>query len=278
MADQLPSRVDRAALERIIQRAAELQTSDREIGEGLTPDEVLALGREVGIPARHLQQALAEERARVATYTPSGIVDRIAGPATVGAQRVVRGDTEQIQGTLISWMDEQELLCVQRQQPGWVTWEPVSGFPAAIRRSTAAFGSGKRPFMLAKADTVTATLTPLESGYCHVGLVAEIRSLRNQLLGGAAGMMGAGVVGTTLLLTLGAMTAVAVLPVLGAPVAAWAITAQREPRARRIQLGLERALDHLEQGAAAPQPARPGPARGSVVNLIADEIRKALKS
>ena len=60
----LPAPIDRAALERIIQRAAELQTAEREIGEGLTTDEVLALGREVGIPGRYLQQALLEERTR----------------------------------------------------------------------------------------------------------------------------------------------------------------------------------------------------------------------
>ena len=52
MADGTPAPIDRAALERIIHRAAELQTAEREIGEGLTPDQVLALGQEVGIPGR----------------------------------------------------------------------------------------------------------------------------------------------------------------------------------------------------------------------------------
>ena len=46
------------------QRAAELQTGEREIGEELSEEQVLALGREVGIPARYLQQALLEERVR----------------------------------------------------------------------------------------------------------------------------------------------------------------------------------------------------------------------
>jgi hypothetical protein len=64
MADGTPARIDRAALERIIQRAAELQTSTRDIGESLTQEEVLALGKEVGIPDRYLQQALLEERTR----------------------------------------------------------------------------------------------------------------------------------------------------------------------------------------------------------------------
>jgi len=60
----LPSQqpIDREALDRIIQRAAELQTGEREIGDNLTPDEVLALGKEVGIPTRYLQQAILEHQ------------------------------------------------------------------------------------------------------------------------------------------------------------------------------------------------------------------------
>ena len=63
MAD-LPARIDRAALERIIQRAAELQTGERELGDDLTEDQVLKLGGDVGIPGRYLRQALLEERVR----------------------------------------------------------------------------------------------------------------------------------------------------------------------------------------------------------------------
>ena len=59
-----PAQWDRSALDRILQRAAELQAHERDIGDSLTPDEVLALGREVGIPGRYLQQAMLEERVR----------------------------------------------------------------------------------------------------------------------------------------------------------------------------------------------------------------------
>ena len=61
----MPARIDRAALERIIQRAAELQTAEREMGDSLTSDELIALGREVGIPGQYLQQAMLEERTRL---------------------------------------------------------------------------------------------------------------------------------------------------------------------------------------------------------------------
>ena len=42
MSDPLvPARVDRAALERILQRAAELQASEHDVGEGLTSRQCL---------------------------------------------------------------------------------------------------------------------------------------------------------------------------------------------------------------------------------------------
>jgi len=42
--------VSREALERIIKRAAELQAGEHDVGDGLTNNEVLALGKDVGIP------------------------------------------------------------------------------------------------------------------------------------------------------------------------------------------------------------------------------------
>jgi hypothetical protein len=44
----------------------------------------------------------------------------------------------------------------------------------------------------------------------------------------------------------------------------------------RIQLGLERALDFLEQGAASPRHQLPDRNAG-ILGLLADEVRKALK-
>ena len=135
MTDGLPARIDRAALERIIQRAAELQTADREIGEGLTTDQVMELGREVGIPGRYLQQALLEERTRIVQQGPEGLLGRTVGPAAMTAHRVVQRDRESIETILVEWMEKQELFSVQRHQPGRITWEPTGGFQAAYRRA-----------------------------------------------------------------------------------------------------------------------------------------------
>jgi len=192
MTDGTPARIDRAALERIIQRAAELQTSERDIGESLTPDEVLALGKEVGIPGRYLQQALLEERTRLVSASPGGVLDRAVGPGEIAAQRVVRGEAEAIEHALVGWLEERELFCVQRQQPGRITWEPIGGIQATIRRATAAAGGSKQPMMLARAETVAATVLDLEPGFMHVALTATARKARTESVAGSAALAGSG--------------------------------------------------------------------------------------
>jgi hypothetical protein len=276
MGEGTPARIDRAALERIIQRAAELQTASRDIAEELTPEQVLALGREVGIPGRYLQQALLEERTRVVAVRPEGAWDRIAGAAQVVAQRAVPGTVAGVEAALAEWMEEKELFCVQRQQPGRITWEPLGGVAAALRRSTAAFSRGSAAMMLARADTVSATILALETGWCHVVLTAETGTARSQFLGGGAAVAGAGALGAGLMVVLGALIPVALIPVPVALGVGYGVARQYRSTLARIQLGLERALDQLEHGAAAVErqlPRRPA----GLLGMLAEEIRRSLR-
>lgn len=275
MPDGTPAPIDRAALERIIQRAAELQTSEREIGEGLTSDEVLALGREVGIPGRYLQQALLEERTRILEAGPEGLLSRTVGPATIGAQRVVRGERETIEAALIRWMEGHELFSVQRHQPGRITWEPTGGFQAAYRRAVGAVGGSKRPIMLAKADTVGCTVLELEPGYCNVALTATARKARGESVGGSAALVSAGAVGTGVLAAIGAILPIVLVPLPLALGLGYVTLRRYGPVVARIQLGLERALDHLEHGNRAERLLPATPPR--LLDLLANELRKTLK-
>lgn len=270
-----PARIDRAALERILQRATELQAGEHELSDNITPDELLTLGRDVGIPARYLQQAMLEERSRVDVRTPSGVLNRIVGPSTVSTQRVVQGDVERAQLSLMTYMEEQELLCIQRRQPGRVSWEPLGGFQAAIRRSTAAVGGGKRPYMLAKAQSVQATFAALEAGYVHVTLAADLKGIRGGYIGGGVGLGSAGIAGAAILLTLGAFPVIAIAPVVLGTGLGFGVLRQYHALPERTLLGLERALDHLEQGGVKARHELP-PRQPSLTNLISDEIRKAL--
>jgi hypothetical protein len=272
-----PARIDRAALDRIIRRAAELQTSERDIGESLSPDEVMALGREVGIPGRYLQQALLEERTRLTTLSPAGTWERVIGPGQVSAQRVVRGDPDGLEAGLLRWMEENELLCVLRHQAGRITWEPLTGFQAAIRRSTAAFQGSKRPFTLSRADTISATVLGLEPGWTHVALTATARKARSALLGGGAAVAGAGALASVLMIVLGAFVPVALIPAPLALGIGYGVVRGYHPVLSRLQLGLESALDSLERRAVSTG-RLPPPRPPRIIDLLASEIRKALKS
>jgi hypothetical protein len=276
MTEGLPVRIDRAALERILQRATELQAAERDPGHDLTPDELLALGKEVGLPQRYLQQAMLEERARLGGTGDSGFLAWLAGSASISAQRVVQGEPDKVQARLIHYLDEQELLVVQREQPGAVLWEPMRGFQAAVRRSTAAFGRGSRGYLLDHVPALRATIAPLEPGYVHVALTADMRKRRSAFVGGAAAAVTTGLAGAAVLLVLQAFPLIALAPIIAGAAAGVGIVRQYPPRLERIQLGLERALDALQKGIAQDRPAISGP-RGGISSLIADEIRKALK-
>lgn len=268
--------ISREALERIIQRAAELQSAEREIGETLSSDELISLGREVGIPVRYLQQALLEERARIGSAASAGLMERIAGPGEVRAQRVVPIEAEAAERALIRWMEANELLCIQRQQPGRITWEPIGGFQAAIRRSTAALGAGKRPFMLSRAATVSASVLALESGYSHIALTADARKVRGEYLTSGAALAGAGAAATATMVALGALLPVALLPLPFALGVGYTVLRRYGPALARLQLGLERALDSLENGVG--KSSYQLSERAGLMGLLADEVRKALKS
>lgn len=268
------ARFDRGQLERIIRRATLLQTGEHEIGDELSRDEVLKLGREVGIPTRYLEQAMIEERVR--TTGGAGFWDHAVGAATVSAMRVVRGTPDDAQQSLIGWLDEHELLAVAREQPGRVLWEPVGGFHAAMRRAGAVMGGVARPFMLARCRRVTAAITPLEDGYCHVTLEADIRKTRDAVIGGATALVSVGAAAAAILTVLHAFLPLALVPVPFGLVGGWAVLRGYPPVVARTQLGLDRALDALEQGAQTPRPALPG-ARPGLLDAVLGEVRKAIK-
>ncbi len=140
--------IGREALERIIQRAAELQAAERDIGEGLTEKELLALGQDVGIPGRYLKQALLEEQTRSIVAEGRGLLAWLAGPALLTAERVVPGDKAGVDRALGAWMEREESLQVKRRYPDRTTWEPRAGAFASIQR---ALGAGGKRFALARA-------------------------------------------------------------------------------------------------------------------------------
>jgi hypothetical protein len=281
--ERLPARIDRDAFDRIIKRAAELQAHGRDIGEGLSEDEVLALGKEVGIPEAQLRQALLEERTHVSMPEQHGTLDRFIAPSSVMAERVVQGTPELIGTALNRWFEQHEILVVQRSTAEKITWEQASTFAGAMKRIGWSFNSNRGKPFLDKADLVTALMTQLEPGYCHVTLVANLRQSRASFIGGGAAVTSIGAATGIVLAVLGAPLLIA--GVVAVPALAGGVAVSRMFRGvnQRAHLGLERALDELERHPALPTSeakARPralGRDLGDVMLQITKEVKRAFE-
>jgi len=264
--------ISRDSLERIIQRAAELQAGEHDIGDGLTETELLSLGQDVGIPARHLRQALLEERTRSLEPARRGVIAWLAGPERLSAQRVVPGDADGVERSLGAWMEQYELLQMKRRYPDRISWDPKVGAFASIQR---ALGAGGRRFALARAAEVTGQVTPLETGFCHVQLSADVSNLRRQRLGIAGALFGLGAAATGTFLAMAVLTPFAWGPAAALGVAAVAALRAQRGQYEQVQIGLEQVLDRLERGEIRPEHALPGSRVNAFVRL-ADEIRSLM--
>lgn len=273
MPDNLPTRrISREALERIIQRAAELQAGELDAGEGLTEQDLLKLGAEVGIDGRFLRQALYEETAGGGAESERGLLARLAGPRLVRASRVVPGDKVAVEDAMAQWMTEGEALSVKRRLPDRTVWERQRGFFAEMKRG---FGVGGKAYQLARALDVAVIVTQLEQGFCHVELVADVSPARSGFLAGGGAVAG-------LFLLFAATAAAAAAPVATPIVAAAAglgfgglLARQHRRAAQRTHVALEQVLDRLEHGEIRPRHQLAGP-RASAFVRIADEIRRAI--
>ena len=263
--------IHREALDRILQRAAELQAGEHDIGDGLTEAELLALGKDVGIPGRYLRQAMLEERIRVAAPPAAGWWQWLAGPALLAAGRVVPGDRGSVERALAHGMEEEELLTVRRRFPDSTSWEAKRGAFASIQR---ALGSGGRRYALAEAAEIVGRVTPLESGFCHVQLSADVRPTRRRQVGGGAFLLALGAASSAVVGAL--FGAIAVFPAALLTIGAVAVMRRHRVDNERVQVGLEQVLDRLEHGEIRPEHALPGP-RASAFLRIADELRKTFQ-
>lgn len=244
-------RLDRSALERVLARAAELQTGDTGAGDDLTEEQLLDLGKEVGLSAQNLRQALAEERTRSAVpANEHGLGAAIFGPSRASAARVVPGKPADVLAAIDTWMQRQELLIVKRHLGDRIIWEPHHGVLTAVRR---AFKAGGRDYALTNAFEVSATVIAVDDARVHVGLDADLRSHSMHATGQVAGTTAIGAAATVSLFVMGIATAVAVAPVIVAPlIGIGGARALTNRAVTRSQLALEQLLDRLERSDMSP--------------------------
>lgn len=239
----------------MLARAAELQVGSGEPEEVLTEEQILELGKEVGLSAQHLRQALAEERTRVALPPDRrGVSSALLGSARVGATRVVPGRPRDILDAIDNWMQRQECLQVKRQFSDRIVWEARRDLVGTVRR---ALNVGGRGYALARAFEVAATAVAVDSSKTMVRIDADLTSFRRSLARQSAGATTLGIAAGGTMVALHFALAAAIAPV--ALVGAAAFYAARGINARTAtaaQLALEQLLDRLERGEVAkPQPS-----------------------
>ena len=251
--DRSKSIVTRGALERVLARAAELQGAsgdDTDSLDTLTEAQVEELGKEVGLSAQHIRQALAEERARIEPLDSggTGIAHQLFGADRVGAQRVVRGKSERVLATLDRWMQKEEWLQVVRQRPDRIIWEPRRGILGSLRRML-----GSRDYVLSRADDIAATVVAVDDASTLVRIEARFESLRRAMAGQTAAGAVVGGAGTGVAVVLNAMIPIAIIPAVGLSAVAYYASRRTQQRAiLRGQLAIEQILDRLERGDSQP--------------------------
>jgi hypothetical protein len=247
----LPATIDRAAVERVLARALELQSgSTTEAQDQLSEAQLLDLAKEVGLDSVHLRQALAEERTRVAVPAESGLLATLFGGATVSAQRTVSGTPAQVLKALDDWMQRQESLRVKRYFGERIVWEADKGVAGRVRRAVSGRGAA-----LARANDVSATAIALDATRVVVRLDAHLGAHRASMAQVNAGFAGTSVVAGGVLAALSFPLFAVVAPAVVLVPAVWAATRSTHARSvERAQLALEQVLDRLERGEAGRPP------------------------
>jgi hypothetical protein len=265
--DRTPQRrLDRAALDRVLARAAELQSSFGESADAsgmLSEEQIIDLGREAGLSPDHLRQAMAEERTRGAVPDERGIAATILGPGRVQASRLIPGTPREILDAIDGWMLREECLQPKRRVADRIVWEPRRDLVGNLSR---AFNFGGRAYSLIRAAEVSATATAVDAKRSIVALDASLGHHRGRLAVGTAAATTASAAATVIGTIVGIMVPVAVIPLVIVPAASLLISRRSQANAvSRAQLSLEQLLDHLERG----DHRRPGGLLGAITEAAA---------
>lgn len=244
-----PVKFDRGALERVLARAAELQAAQQagDTGEGLTEQQMVELGREVGLDVVALRQAMAEEQSKAIAPRDASLGTRLLGSAVVSAERTVPGTPTEVLAAIDEWMRRQEYLQLKRRYPSRLVWEPQRDVAASLARTMErTFGGKEHAF--SRAVEVSAFVAAVDATHVHVRLDADLTPLRTGHVGGgvAMGLVGAAAAGV--LFVLGVMPVVAVIPALVGPAGGLLVSRGFRGPVARAGLALDQLLDRIESG------------------------------
>lgn len=251
-------RLNTAQIEAVVRRAVELQgrESDSPGDPGVTEDELLRIGGELGISSGHMRRALAE--VAVGTPAPGGVGARLFGAARTGAARAVPGHPEAVRAHIERYLVDSQYLAVLRRLPDVTVYEKSGGLQVELTRAMDATravlgGRGAGPrigagFDLRTARTVEVSVTPLEEGVSWASFTVDLGNQRTGYwLGINSGIGVAALTGAAIAaVAIAPPAALIALPIMGG--SAWGTRVAYDGILKRARLHLEALLDHLERG------------------------------
>ena len=244
--------LSRAALERVLARAAQLQAASGEDDESgaMTEEQLVELGKEVGLSGELLRQALAEERSRTLLPAESGWLASFTGVSAVTAARTVPGTPAAVLGAIDAWIQRSEALQVKRRFADQLVWEARRDIFSVIRRTIPIWGRG---FELIPANDVSAIVAAVGPNRAHARIVADFSVARSRRATSGAALAFAMLLITAPLIAIGVSPVLAAIPsALAALLALFITRRQYRQLVSRAQVALEQALDRLEFADAKP--------------------------
>ncbi len=190
--------ISQPQLERIIQRAIELQQDeDWKWGHEYDQSDIEAIAVELGIDPQFVRKAAIEERTKAALgelepreLTP---LERFLAPTRMSAQGRATGTRREVQRDVGTWMRRHEGLRPRRLTDDGAVWDKDTGIATALRRGfKVSQGTGAIREMADVEHSVTSI-----SDNEHVVTVEADTSVINKValgigIGGAALSVGAG--------------------------------------------------------------------------------------
>lgn len=245
--------VSRSELEEVVRRAVELQLADEDAGGDagdLTAEEVVRIGREVGLEPRFVERAIAEVRAASLRPDPpaeDSWTQRLLGPGFVRASRFLQASADRVTTIVERELQEGERLRRVDRAGGRSTWAPAQGWRSRARTTDEA--SGGHAYDLATVRSLAVDVRAAGDGRALVTLTADVRNQRtSQLVTWISGLGLSGAVAGGFLAVLGGAWAV-LAPVPPLALAAVGVRVSvpgfREDR-EHVERAVERFFDRLE--------------------------------
>lgn len=252
----------RRDFDEVMRRAAELAAGEPDAAErGFSDAEVIRIGGEVGLPERHLRQALSEVRSGRLAPRPSGWrgVRQLFGTGAVWASRLIPRSRDAVAKQLDDYLVAGQLLQAVRRRDDFLQYRPAVDWASRVARAAS---SDSRQHYVAASRLVEVRLEPVDDESTlveiHVdpGIVGDFR---------AGAVAGTGVLGIgggiAVALSLAALAPVGfavgagILAGGGASLLVSTLTGRAlSRRLREVQSEVEGILDGLESGVLEPPP------------------------